>query len=103
MNLSLNTQIGNYNKLTYLIENISSFFTNNLNNNRIQGIINTNSSCPDREMNTDVETNEKSESAALFEDKNKIPDNSFRNFGKTKPIFFLNSQEPLLVIGPHCN
>lgn len=49
-------------------------------------------------MQNDID---KSESAALYEDYSKTPDNSFRNFGKTKPFWFDKYHEPVFVIGPN--
>ncbi len=43
---------------------------------------------------------EKSESSALVQGS-KQADNTYRNFGKTFPMWF-NGFEPRIVIGPHC-
>lgn len=59
---------------------------------------NTNTeSCGDLETG---KSSDKSESSQLVEGL-KEADNSYRNFGKTYPMWF-DGFEPRIVIGPHC-
>lgn len=45
--------------------------------------------------------NDKSESSALVSKSGKVPDNTYRNFGKNW-VFFIKGNEPFITIGPHC-
>lgn len=43
----------------------------------------------------------RTESSALFVSNNKTIDNSWRSFGRVRPYFLRNKEEPDITIGPH--